>query len=80
MIAMDMAYQNVVLLHVMEQLENVVHYNERPRFHVRDDPFQLSDRQFIKIFRLKKETTNRLINIVEDYLEPLRSSALDANV
>ncbi|XP_025156197.1 uncharacterized protein LOC112588049 [Harpegnathos saltator] len=51
------------------------------RFHIRDDPFELLERQFINLFRLKKETANRLINIVEDnFVEPSRSSALDATV
>ncbi|XP_071652224.1 putative nuclease HARBI1 [Temnothorax longispinosus] len=78
---MDMAYRNAVQLHIAEQLENIYNFNERPRFHIRDDPFELPERQFRNIFRLKKETTNRLINIVEDNLiEPSRSSALDATV
>ena len=49
-----MAYRNAVFLHI-KQLENVYHYNKRPRFHIRDDPFQLSEKQFINIFQLKKE-------------------------
>lgn len=77
---MDMAYRNAVFLHINEQLENVYHYNDRPRFHIRDDPFQLSERQFINIFRLKKETTIRFIDIVENYIEPLRPTALDATL
>ncbi|XP_036147282.1 putative nuclease HARBI1 isoform X2 [Monomorium pharaonis] len=77
---MDMAYRNAVLLHINEQLENVIYYNERPRFHIRDDPFQLSEQEFIQLFRLKKETTNRLINIIKDIVEPSRSTALDATV
>ena len=47
---MDLAYQNTVQLHIAEQLENIFDYNERPRFHIRDDPFHLSERQFINIF------------------------------
>ncbi|XP_019700799.2 uncharacterized protein LOC105191524 [Harpegnathos saltator] len=78
---MNMAYQNAVQLHIAEQLENIFDHNKRPRFHIRDDPFELSERQFINLFRLKKETVNRLINIVEDnFVELSRSSALDATV
>lgn len=79
--AMDLAYQNAVQLHIAEQLENIFDYNERPRFHIRDDSFHLSEQQFVNICRLKKETANRLINIVENnFVEPSRSSALDAIV
>jgi len=46
MIAMDMAYQNAVQFQIAEQLENIFDYNERSRFHMKDDPFQLSERQF----------------------------------
>ena len=42
------------------------------------DTFELTDRQFVKMFRLKKETANSVINIVEENLgHQLRSSALD---
>ncbi|XP_025162286.1 uncharacterized protein LOC112590340 isoform X2 [Harpegnathos saltator] len=67
--------------HIAEQLENIFDYNEKPRFHIRGDPFELSERQFINLFRLKKETANRLINIVEDnFVELSQCSALDATV
>ncbi|XP_011858544.1 PREDICTED: putative nuclease HARBI1 [Vollenhovia emeryi] len=80
MLAMDMACRNAVQLHIIEQLENAnFYYNEKPRFHVRDDAFLLSESQFVKLFRLKKETANRLINIVKENIEePLRPTALDA--
>lgn len=45
MIAMDMAYQNAVQLHIAEQLENIFNYNEGSRFHIKNDSFQLSERQ-----------------------------------
>ncbi|XP_018363950.1 PREDICTED: putative nuclease HARBI1 [Trachymyrmex cornetzi] len=78
---MDMAYRNAVQLHVANQLEYFLEYNERPRFQINDDPFQLSERQFVKLFRLKKDTTIRLINIVEEHSAvPLRTSVLNATV
>nr|CAI5850118.1 unnamed protein product [Callosobruchus analis] len=43
----------------------------------KEDPFELSDRKFIKIFRLTKDLTRQLINIVSPHVEsPRRASAL----
>jgi len=39
----------------MGVLENV-EIPERRRFKIREDPFELSDRQFIQLFRLNKAT------------------------
>jgi len=51
-----------------------------PRFHLRDDPFELSERQFISLYRLDKDATDDIIDIVEQYHPQRRSSALDASV
>ncbi|XP_018370173.1 PREDICTED: uncharacterized protein LOC108765826 [Trachymyrmex cornetzi] len=76
----DMAYRNVIQLHIVNQLENCLEYNERPRFQINDDLFQISE-QFVKLFRLKKDTTIRLINIVEEHSAvPSRISALNVTV
>ncbi|KAJ8909334.1 hypothetical protein NQ315_017194, partial [Exocentrus adspersus] len=50
----------------------------RQRFHRRDDAFEvLSDQEFIKIFRLNKELTRHLINIVAPHMrQQTRISAL----
>lgn len=41
------------------------------------DPFLLSDQKFIKLFRLTKEVTNELIDILTPFLQPpSRRSAL----
>lgn len=78
---MDMAYRNAVQLHIANQLEYFLEYNQRPRFQINDDPFQLSERQFVKLFRLKKDTTIRLINIVKEHSAvPIRTSVSNATV
>ncbi|GLV47732.1 hypothetical protein CBL_20970 [Carabus blaptoides fortunei] len=48
------------------------------RFRTCENAFRLSDRQFVRIFRLSKMLTNNLIEIVEPYIRPQsRISALD---
>lgn len=76
-----MALQNAIMqLDMMNLVENLMEdNNEGPRFHTREDPFELSERQFISNFRLSKEQVNSLIDLVDDHLgEPGRSSALSA--
>ncbi|XP_023288911.1 putative nuclease HARBI1, partial [Orussus abietinus] len=74
--------QNIVAqLHIAAQLENAYDFGGGLRFQERDDAFDLPECQFVKLFRLKKETAERVINIVEENsTEPSRSSALDATV
>ncbi|XP_023289986.1 putative nuclease HARBI1 [Orussus abietinus] len=74
--------QNVVAqLHIAAQLKNAYDFGEGSRFRERDDAFDLPECQFVKLFRLKKETAERVINIVvENSTEPSRSSALDTTV
>lgn len=63
------------------QLGNLYDYNEEPRSHTRDDPFNLTDQRFIKILRLKKEKDDSLIELFQYYSEePLRITALNAKV
>jgi len=53
---MNIAYQIALQNHIGNQLENLYEYDERLRFQLKyDDPFQLSERQFIKLFRLRKD-------------------------
>ncbi|XP_043485108.1 putative nuclease HARBI1 isoform X1 [Leptopilina heterotoma] len=74
---MDMALRNAIQLHIADQLENVVDFNER-QFHERQDAFELTDRKFIKQFRLKKELVDTVIDTVETNSRGgLRASALD---
>lgn len=77
-----MALQNAIAQHEMANLfQNLIDENDGPRFHAREDPFQLSDQQFINNFRLSKEQATRVINLVGRFTgEPSRSSALSANV
>jgi hypothetical protein len=63
---------------IVGALENV-EIRPRRRFHIRDDPFELSNRQFIQLFRLNKAAARNLIEIVEPYLIPQRRiSAIDS--
>lgn len=77
-----MPYRNAVHMHFINQLENLENYVERPRYHIRDDAFELlSEREFVSLYRLKKQTAQSVINIVEQNMGPTpRSSALDATV
>lgn len=64
---------------VLNVLENVDILEERRRFHIRDDPFELSNNQFIQLFRLSKPAARYIINAVEPHLIPqTRISAIDA--
>ncbi|KAK4872578.1 hypothetical protein RN001_014607, partial [Aquatica leii] len=68
------------LLYGIGVLQEVENNAERPprRYHDRDDPFELSDKQFIRLFRLTKELTRFVIDLVGDYIPaPSRLSGLD---
>ncbi|XP_066600856.1 putative nuclease HARBI1 [Prorops nasuta] len=68
---------NVPVINVLENAEII----EEPRrfFHIRDDPFDLTNEQFIQLFRLSKNAANYVINRVEPHLNPqTRISALDS--
>jgi len=62
---------------IMGVLENMEIPQRRRRFNIREDPFELSNRQFIQLFRLNKAAVRNLIEIVEPYLIPQRISAID---
>lgn len=73
-------YDELVRLAAIADIEiaeqNLVIDNHR--FRTRENAFQLSDREFVRIFRLSKMLTNNLIEIVEPYIRPQsRVSALD---
>lgn len=60
-------------------LQNDIPERRRRRFHIRDDPFELSDNEFIRLFRLNKAAATNLINIVEPHLYPQkRISAMNS--
>lgn len=47
-------------------------------YNIRDDPFELNNTKFMKIFRLDKPTARQLIDVVKPYMLPqTRLSALD---
>ena len=74
---MDLARRLIIAALLLDDEDS----NEGPHFHERDDAFELPQGEFMKLFRLKKETAERLIEIVEENtVEPSRSSALDATV
>lgn len=70
---------NIVGADMLAEAERYVERNGR-HFRTREDPFELPERQFIKLFRLDKRTVDNIIDIVEQYHHPTRSSALDASV
>jgi len=45
----------------MDVLENVKIPERRKRFHIWEDPFELSDQQFIQLLRLNKTAVRNLI-------------------
>lgn len=77
---MDLALRNAIQMHIADDLDNLYNFNERPRFHSRDEAFELPERQFIRLFRLNKTTVDQIIDIVKaNSQKPSRSSALDVN-
>lgn len=72
----------IINAHVIDMLDRVENFDippRRPRFHVRDDPFELEDEDFIRVFRLNKAAARNLIEIVEPHLiRPTRISAIDS--
>ena len=72
-------YNNLVALQMLNDAGFQNERNDRV-FHERDDAFELSDRKFIKLFRLNKNTADNLINTAEQYIPgPTRASALDVS-
>ncbi|XP_024878548.1 putative nuclease HARBI1, partial [Temnothorax curvispinosus] len=64
---------------IMNALENVdIPERRRRRFHIREDPFELSNKEFVQLFRLNKAAATKLIEIVEPHLAPqTRISAIN---
>ncbi|KAI4455233.1 hypothetical protein MML48_9g00013036 [Holotrichia oblita] len=68
----------LIIQQILEDLNEAEEEQERPvrRFYNREDAFEISDIQFIKLFRLNKPTTREVINIASEYInEPSRKSA-----
>lgn len=54
---------------IINALENAEIAEQRRRiFHIRDDPFELSNEQFITLFRLNKASARYVIDHVEPHL------------
>lgn len=72
--------RNLINLNAINILKNAnILLNENRRYRQCDDPFELSDTKFIKLFRLNKEMVERLIYIVEEYSDQVaRRSQFDA--
>ncbi|XP_067208477.1 uncharacterized protein [Linepithema humile] len=70
---------NLINLEAIRLLEEVeIRAVKRRLFHIRDDPFDLFNKEFIKLYRVNKRIAENVINIVDQYFdEPTRSSALD---
>ena len=76
----DLVQQAV--LNAEEEIEIAAQRHRHPRFHTRDDPFQLlSDAAFLKMYRMTKELAQNIIDLVDPYIVPqTRCSALDTSV
>ncbi|KYQ47521.1 Putative nuclease HARBI1 [Trachymyrmex zeteki] len=64
---------------IINALQNAEIAEQRRRiFHIRDDPFELPNEQFITLFRLSKAAARYLIELVEPHLTPqTRISSID---
>lgn len=72
---------NVPVINALENAENALENAEQRRkiFHIRDDPFELDNEQFITLFRLSKAAARYVIDLVEPHLIPqTRISAIDS--
>ena len=72
-------FNNIMALQMRNE---AIEHDERGNriFYNRQDAFELSDRQFIKIFRLNKEVTANLIDVAERYIPgQSRASSLDVS-
>ena len=68
------------LLFAWDLINEALLHDERGdrTFHERLDPFELPDRQFVKLFRLNKQTTEALVDVISEYIpDATRASALD---
>ncbi|XP_066588155.1 putative nuclease HARBI1 [Prorops nasuta] len=79
-----MSLRTTIMVNLLEQLvDNTIESTSQSHrtYYKTDDPFHLTDRNFIKLFRLSKERTRMIINTVENYSKEItRSSSLSATV
>ena len=61
---------NLNNLMALQMRNEALEHDERDNriFYATQNAFELSDRQFIKIFRLNKETASNLIHVAERYM------------
>lgn len=73
-----MALDEIIYLGGLAALEEAEVRAENVRkFHIHDDPFDESDNKFVKLYRLTKDMTSHLIDMVTPQMEhPSRLSAL----
>lgn len=72
--------EEIIQLNALAAVEEAEILADQPRriFRGREDSFDLSDRQFVKIYRLRKDLCRDVINMVEPFLNPpTRSTALN---
>ncbi|XP_039309209.1 putative nuclease HARBI1 [Solenopsis invicta] len=71
--------RRLINFNVINVLENAnIVFENRERFQ-RNDPFELNNLEFMRLFRLSKDMVQGVIDIVEEYNDPIsRRSALDA--
>lgn len=67
---------NLEAVHLLEEVE--VRARRRRVFNARRDPFELSNKEFMALYRVNKRIMENVIDIVSEYNdEPRRLSALD---
>lgn len=76
---MEQNINNILYLQAVQLLEEVeLRARKRRVFHARKDPFELSNKDFIRLYRVNKRIMENVIDIVSNYTdEPRRVSALD---
>lgn len=76
---MEHNLNNLINLEAVRLLEEVeVRARERRLFNERKDPFELSDKEFIRLYRVNKRIMENVIDIVSEYIGERRLSALGA--
>lgn len=80
MVNLKKKWQCFFVIENMVEHENVINVRQTRRHAIIADPFTLSDRLFIKHFRLTKEIARNLIELLRPHIVTKnRSSALDLN-
>lgn len=77
---MENNVNNLMNLEAVRLLEEVeIRARERRVFNARKDPFQLADKEFIRLYRINKRIMENVIDIVSEFIDaPRRISALEA--